>query len=413
MKQTKLSGKIKLSEIAVLNILHTALYGNINNKLEKCVDWSEIDDIARKHVVLPLLLQGAVASPHSWNPPDDVKKAWKGYVIRSILHNEASMHAQAEVISILEASNIHCAVLKGSSIAVRYPRPEMRMLGDIDLLVREEQREDALAVLTNNGYHRHEMDHAFHISLIKGGTYLELHYAVTQFPDTPVGHLIQKRLLTAIDRITTANIDQYTFPVLSEVDQAIALLLHMERHMVNIGIGLRQLCDWCMFIDTVSNETLYKHILPAIEECRLMQFAKMLTRVCERYLGLSGEKHKWCLSIDGAIADELLIDILASGNIKCGEEEHTTSSRIVMGEKDYRKKPLYVLVLRSLTSSAKQQYEICNKLPIIIPVFWLYIPIRYFIRALKGDRPKQSIIKIAKHTVRRKKLFQCLELFKK
>jgi hypothetical protein len=405
---------IVTSEGIILSMLTMALHADNAEEITGTIDWQTINDIARKHAIIPLILHTAITFAADRRPPDDMMKGWKSYTINAVVQNERSMLAQAEVVSALQAASIPCAILKGASVATLYPRPEMRVLGDIDILVREDHCAEAVKLIENDGYRKHESDHAFHIGFDKAGTYLELHYAVTQFPDSAIGRQIKVRLHDAVNRVKTASIDQYTFPVLAESDQALSLLLHMERHMVDGGIGLRQLCDWCVFIDSLKPELLQNEVIPAIRECQLFQFASTLTRICVAYLGLDGSKHQWCMHVSNKTANELLEDILDSGNIISRNLERAASSTFIKGEESSdSKQSMFSSAVKNLTLSAKKQFPICNKLPVLLPVFWVYIPVRYLYRSMKGTRPKQSVRKIAGYAMKRKRLYRKLELFKR
>ena len=59
------------------------------------------------------------------------------------------------VAALLESSGIDVVVLKGAAVAhLVYPDPALRSFGDNDLLFRSEQFDDAVALLTSNGYVR-------------------------------------------------------------------------------------------------------------------------------------------------------------------------------------------------------------------------------------------------------------------
>lgn len=376
--------------------------------------WNEISAIAKKHSILSLVLHASITLSPELRPPDDMIVVWKKLIISSVMRNEQSMQAQASVISKLQSSGIRCAVLKGTSVAALYPKAEMRTLGDIDILVRRDQCDQAVAALISDFYETHESDHSFHIGFHKAGAYLELHYAMSQLPVSPIGEIIDSRVYDAVDRAVTGSIEQYAFPILVEPDQALSLLLHMERHLISEGIGLRQLCDWCVFVDSLSHERLHNDVLPVIRECQLFQFASILTRICVDHLGLDGSRHQWCMHIHKRTADELLADIMDSGNIMSRDLERAASSTFVKGEESADgKQSMLSSATKNLTQSAKKQFPICNKLPILLPVFWVYIPIRYLYRSMKGTRPKQSVSRIAKYAIKRKRLYRKLELFKK
>lgn len=378
------------------------------------IDWQYVDTTARKHAIIPIIYHAASLLPTEERPSQELWNAWKSYTISSVMRNEKLLQAQAGIIALLQSSGIACAILKGASLAVRYPKLEMRALGDIDILVHEEQCSTAVSVLEANGYCKHNSDHAFHIGFNKAEIYLELHYALTRFPDLPIGKRICLLLQSAVNRTQLAAIDKNIFPVLNLTDQAISLLLHMERHMVGAGIGLRQLCDWCVFIRSLSQEDLLNQVIPAIIECKLFRFASILTMICVDYLGLDEPYSRWCCMVSKEIKDNVLADILDSGNMKSRDIERSASSVFVVGEESStRKQSLLTSAVSNLTVRARKQFPICHKLPILLPMFWVYIPVRYLYRSMKGTRPKQSVRRIARYAVKRKKLYRELELFKR
>lgn len=404
---------INKDECATLALLRRYFWEDTAIDLRVSADWEAIEMIARRHMVLPLILESAMALPPEQRPPEEKIKAWKSAVIQTVLRNEFSMRAQAEIVNLLAGVGIPCAVMKGASVAALYPKPELRTLGDIDILVSEATCEKAAELLEANGYRKHESDHAFHIGFHKANVYLELHYAVTEFPDSHIGNQIKERLNSAVDRVKTARIEQYGFPVLTEADQSLCLLLHMERHMISGGIGLRQLCDWRAYIDSLEGNTLQSEIFPEIRECRLYQFASILTKICLLYMGLDAEKHRWCMHVSQKTADELLVDILDSGNILSRSLERNASSTFIKGEDSADGKQFMLSsAVRNLTKSSKKQFPISVKLPLLMPLFWVYIPVRYLYRSMKGTRPKQSVRKIAQYAMKRKRLYRKLELFK-
>jgi hypothetical protein len=60
-----------------------------------------------------------------------------------------------DTVAALGRARLDVRVLKGSSAAhLDYPAPELRAFGDVDLLVRAEQFDDAVAVLSAAGHHR-------------------------------------------------------------------------------------------------------------------------------------------------------------------------------------------------------------------------------------------------------------------
>ena len=47
------------------------------------------------------------------------------------------MHGQQKLLQLLDENHIDCVILKGSAAALSYPQPILRVMGDVDFLVRK------------------------------------------------------------------------------------------------------------------------------------------------------------------------------------------------------------------------------------------------------------------------------------
>ena len=72
--------------------------------------------------------------------------------LASALQNERLLIAQNAVLEAFRQANIAVAVLKGSSAARYYPQPELRALGDIDLLINKSDIPAAREMLLHEEY---------------------------------------------------------------------------------------------------------------------------------------------------------------------------------------------------------------------------------------------------------------------
>lgn len=154
---------------------------------------------------------------------------------------------QNHILEAFHTAGIGTAILKGSSVAALYPNPELRALGDIDILISEQDAQRAEAILRTEGYVFQEK-HDFHVSYFGNGVAVELHQSVSRFPATKQGAYVHEMMRKAIQYIHAESMYETTFSVLDLQYQMVALLAHMERHMIDSSIGFRQLCDWAVTV---------------------------------------------------------------------------------------------------------------------------------------------------------------------
>ncbi|MCD8105510.1 MAG: nucleotidyltransferase family protein [Lachnospiraceae bacterium] len=236
------------TEKALLQLTGRALFGTPADFEPSAVDWSALYHEASNQA-LSLLIWDTLSDEERGSVPDDVGIRWEQDSFRHIMNNEQLLYEQEQVIQLLTAASIPCVILKGSSSAANYPQPSLRIMGDIDLLVRPEQQMEAVKALQANGYGDVlDEKHHCHMTLHKDEIAVEVH-------KEPNGLFLDgnSEILGRIRNYFSDAIDRRQFmdglPVPSDEHQAIILILHKLEHFTTSGLGLRQLCDWAVFVE--------------------------------------------------------------------------------------------------------------------------------------------------------------------
>ena len=208
------------------------------------VDWHRVLAEANRHVLTAFLYPGLRRLN---GVPEEILSRARNAAMLSAARMEESLRAQDGVLELMRSRDIPCAVLKGFSAACRYPHPELRVPGDVDLLVGGENLERACAALEQAGYRRdHETE--MHVNFVGGGLSLEVHRSASVFPNTEKGRAARAYMEQALRHTEQVELHGYAIPVLAVPYQLVSLLAHMERHMGQSGIGLRQICDWAVAV---------------------------------------------------------------------------------------------------------------------------------------------------------------------
>ena len=373
-------------------------------------DWDIVEDLAAQHGVLWMLYLGA--KQHSQQIPSEKIRTWRGMMYASALRNEQLNGIQAEIVSWLMENNIRTAVLKGTSCSRYYTIPEARSLGDIDILVDKDSMDVVGNFLLHQGFHTSTPGHPFHVEYYKDGTTIEVHHACTDVPDSVGGRRAAQEMSKFLNDVCMVSMDGMVFPVLSESHQALMLLLHMERHMMGGGIGLRQLCDWAMFVNNSSALHWKQATLELLRRCGLLKYACVVTKACVDYLGVDDSHAAWCLDIESKLSNAFISDVFYGGEIANRDSEGLTnifSERSILGQQRQSRMKSIIAMLNRL---AFREWPVVQKYRILLPLFWLYIPIRYWIRGKKGLRSKVNIRELWNSSTQRKKLFERLELYR-
>lgn len=395
---------LSIENQTLLALLSYALFRQELTVRAESVDWNQVIAEADRHVVTAFLYPGV---KRLVGVPEAVIHRTRNAAILSAAKADDILHVQDEVIARLREQDIPCAVLKGFSVACCYPYPELRVPGDIDLLMGEEKLETAREVFEQCGF---TFDHetVMHISLEGKGVALELHRSASVFPENEKGRYARAYMENALQSAEWGLIREHAFPVLSLPHQLISLLAHTERHMGTSGIGLRQICDWAITVHA-HREEIGEEELTQIDKCGLFCFTKVITRMCEKHLGLP--PLAWTQDVSDEVADAVLLDIFQSGNFHVhGSTNRISAVMIDRTGENGTDSNIVRNYIRYVQRRVKQNYQ-WAKSTLWIPLFCAYFPIQWLYRVLRGKRKFVSISGTIATAKSREKMLRALKLY--
>lgn len=381
------------------------------------VDWRGVFGESVAHAMTLVALNGTVGLEGALIP-DDVLNEWQGVSIQFVLKNELLMQVQNELISILRDQGIRGAVIKGASAAFCYNDPESRTLGDVDFLVREEDFDRAVAILESNGFvkEKGERNHC-HTELAYKGCSVEIHRYINGLPDGELGEYIKDIFKASFEKEEHfESVGGYTFPVTDELCQALTLITHTQGHVLRGGLGLRHLCDWAAFVDKKLTDELRESLDPILKKVGLYKFYRVLTKTCQKFLLDKEFLLDESISESTRLRDMLMLDFMFCGNFgrKDPASLHGSSvfTKPTVIEGADGSSTTKVKVGKNMLDVIKHSWPITQKHRILIPVGFIYVPIRYVFRVLCGKR-KLISPKFISTTSRRNHLYRQLDIFKK
>lgn len=388
------------AERTLLYLTARSLFGQAAPPADAPGDLEGVMALARRHGMTALIYPGLQACG---NVSAQVLEACRRTVIMTATHNEELLREQDAVLALLSGRHIPCAILKGSSAAVCYPYPELRALGDIDLLIPEAERVRAGEALTGAGY-RLESEHDFHARYCRGRATVEVHRAVSRLPDTAGGARCREVMREALDHTVTEREGAHLFPALDVPDQLTALLLHMARHMTASGLSLRQLCDWAVTVHR-NRKRIDARTLEMLGSCGLLRYAREMTRLCTVFLGLPSTG--WSEEGDDASLAELMADVLDGRFFMQADRDH---SALLMPPADGRGETRMLRFVRAANRKAQREFPWASR--VALPLFWLYYPARWWVERRRAKEPKKRLTDMILSAGRRGKLYRRMRLFR-
>ncbi len=394
---------MKVSERTILDLLKRGLFGEAVT-LDEPVDWAEIYTEAKVQTVLPVVYNALDKEELAQLTPE-VKDKFKQTFFHFLLTNEQVLYEQSCVVQALKERDIPCVVLKGKGVAVHYPDPSLRVLGDIDILVPNERIRETVEVLQAMGYGRAE-EGALHLALHKESVIVEVHKKPINLSFNE-NQEIEKAVEAYFADIFDKRQWVEELPVPADHHFAMVLIVHKLEHFLNGELGLRQLCDWARFVKMRMTPELWGMLLPSLERFGLFTFTKVMTRACIEYLGLPSACAEWALDCDENLAKEVIELILECGNFGT-KQANSYGQRLFV---DAHSKNRISSFFKVLFTTCKTHWTPCAKHPILLPIAPFVVYFKYLKMRIRGARKKLKLKSVYERAGTRQKLYRELKPF--
>lgn len=287
-------------------------------------EWCEIYEESQRQAVSGVALHGLEKLTKEQMPPQELLLQWIG-TSQIISQRNAVMDKRCvKLLDRLKEADIRGAILKGQGIAQLYGE-ELRTLrqpGDIDVYV-DCGLEGALAFAKAQGQTEVDWDYK-HLHLkIWDDTEVEMHYRVEVLLNLRKNRRLQRwfkeheKSLFNQDGILKENTNNTNITngfVMPSVEfNVFYILLHIYRHFLYEGVGLRQIVDYYFVLRTVHGEGLkVQDYVEAVREFGMEKFAKGLMWMMQRALGMPREWMLW--ETDEIEGKYILEQVMTGGN---------------------------------------------------------------------------------------------------
>lgn len=362
---------ITKSQKVLLMAIKAALFGT-KPSYPADTDWDEVVKEAKAQTVLGII--SPVIPVHD----ESVEQCKAAYM--------RILYEQDQLIKLFDEHNIPCVILKGTAAAIYYPKPYLRAMGDVDILVPRNRFYEAVELMEENGfiYKYGKGDdgklgiHSVHIGYEKNGIVFELHHHFSSS-----GFDIDLILEKAINKRVYYKLNGYNFPMLPDIENGLVLLGHMDHHLKDNSLGLRQIIDWELYFYSVMNKDTWYIFAPVARKAGLLKLAATITKLCERQLGLTKTITLKNKTDDEYIYDQLIENILTYGNFGRKQPRLTTinsGERISTVTDMIKSKGLF----KYFQDNGLATWKLCKKYPALKPFAFIYGFFRFIIRGIKG-----------------------------
>ena len=280
--------------------------------------WRSLFEIARQQSLLGLLFDGiqrwSKEGQGHTGPPKDVLLKWYTISERIKAGNKKANAVCVEVTDVFAQNGFRTCVLKGQGNTLNYPSPFIRTSGDIDLWIEG----GAAQVLSFLRGKRSCGNVAYHHA--DAGTYkgvaVEAHYRPSFMANPVHNQRMQEWFKTVQDEQFSHQVhladEEGWVCVPTHAFNRVYQLTHIFKHVIQDGIGLRQIIDYYFVLkqgfteeERVRDERLLRHL-------GLYKVASAVMWVLKEALGM--EERCLLVKPNKKLGSFLLDEIMLSGN---------------------------------------------------------------------------------------------------
>lgn len=251
------------------------------------LDFKALYKMAKKQSVVGLLAAGLEhVEDRKVKKPEVLKFLKRVFSLEG--KNQKVRRFIEDLMGRLRGAGIYALMVKGQGLAECYERPQWRPVGDVDLLLDEDNYLKAKALLLPMAESVKDEDiDKLHIGITIDSWLVELHGTLHNG--------LSSRITRTVDRIQDETIrgrrvrmwrcGETDVPLPCVDNDIIFVFTHLLQHFFQGGVLLRQVCDWTRLLWTY-RESIDRDLLrERLDEMRLMSEWEVFAALAVDYLG--------------------------------------------------------------------------------------------------------------------------------
>ena len=215
--------------------------------------------------------------------PKDLLDELKNQFAKTTLKMAKYDTVQANLVEKLNNAGFPYAIVKGKTIAKYYPSPELRYMGDIDVLVDPKDFEQAKELFKGFCEDKPgQLDNEYEYSFVNNNVIIELQNNLAYERDLSGRFDYDKYFGDLINhRTTDGNVSviepEYSF---------IYNIYHMAQHFYYGGCGVRMIIDIAVMIKHFENDFNWDEIINTLKVIQLYDFAANIYNIIVEWFGI-------------------------------------------------------------------------------------------------------------------------------
>ena len=409
------------TDLLLLIILKSAL-SNRSFEVPKDTRTEEIEQLLRTadhHSVLPFVYEAILQSLNNLSLSSDTIEKYRTDAVRSVMLQIEKTSRFLQLYGSMHSAGLCPLVVKGLFCRHLYTRPSYRASVDEDVLVSSKDFEKVDRMLLTKGFQYMEeyrdVSSEYEVLYVRNPEYYEIHKSLFD-PDDEVLSCFNKYFENAEKDSISFKVDGEELFTLDYTRHMLYLILHVFKHFLFSGFGIRQICDITLLANKYGKYIDWEFVKESSREIHAYDFMCAVFKISENYLILDRLGSSIPVEIlDNDIDESILLeDVMNAGIMGAGDINRLHSSSITLhavrnrgvdsssavtgDEKSHVRHSIMTLkrLIAALFPSSKlikNRYTYLERFPFLLPIAWLQRMINYLhdIRRYKQDNPLKAL----------------------
>lgn len=265
----------------VIGLIASVVNGTVPPKC-KDEDWHKIIDFAKRQSVLNLVAYAAEELTEK--PNGQIMRFLDEYRMQKIVIEARQELAARDACQKLDQMGVRHMLLKGSVMKNYYPSPDMRTMGDIDILIEADRCDEVVKAFLDDGF-TFDGKGDLHSNVKKGSAYIEFHRAMVDSR-----HEILSAYYGDGFRLPhKCGGSEYEYKLTDE-DFYVFLIAHIAKHYRYGGTGIRSLLDLYVYEKALPSLD-FDYINAELDKIGLLVFSGKIRKIARDWYsgGFNGE----------------------------------------------------------------------------------------------------------------------------
>lgn len=337
----------------IVKLCKASIYDKIPESPKVTLDWNYIYNKSVEQNIAGLLFTAVSKLDAEFQPDNKLMEKWNSAMISTIVAMGSRYNEFFRIKKLMQDNRITFIGLKGCVVRNLYPVPELRTMGDFDILTQKENLSRIADIFKSQGYIIE--DYFFGINVDSAKAHWEIF--ITTEEEIKVN-------TKKWDEIFFENQEENNICNTLKPTYFLAhMIIHTARHFIQQGAGIRNLLDIALYINKFKDDIDFK-VVETI--CKEQNYFKIYCYI------LNSVNLYFDVNISNIIYSKLNCDkfieyMLLNGVF--GKNDNVLIRQVALDEDKNKRK--WIRLLFPSAHALQNRYKYLRKFPFLLPIAWI------------------------------------------